>query len=309
MNLTLNSHLKYYIGGRLFGHRKTPYEKYTVECGRIDMDHYKKSSWLIEQYRIADLVYKDLGKDFIVMFSGGTDSEIVLRAFKHIGVNVRPLFVKFIGDYNLDEYYAARKVTDALGLKLEVVPFDVKGFFWSGKAPALAAELQSHQIGSLVLYQSIINLQTPVVMGGSFTLLREPHETAGSKWFYNSTEAEDSASIRCSHKYNMPIIQEWFAYTPEVIGYFLDHPKIKWLISDRYNYKTWSDGIKNEIFMEWMPEIIKKTKKTGYETLMGFTIDTNMDMRQEFPARLETSLDGIYVDDLFRQLFGDEQCQ
>ena len=87
INFTHNNHLSYTIAGRRFGFRENPYEKYEVSVGSIDQDHFKKSNWLQEQYRIADLVYKELGKDFAVMFSGGADSEIILRAFKHIGIN------------------------------------------------------------------------------------------------------------------------------------------------------------------------------------------------------------------------------
>ena len=82
MNFTLNNHVKYYIGDRLYGYRQTPYEKYVVETGKIDKEYYKKSNYIQELYRTADLVTQDLGKSPNVMFSGGTDSEMVLRSLK-----------------------------------------------------------------------------------------------------------------------------------------------------------------------------------------------------------------------------------
>jgi hypothetical protein len=53
MNFTLNNHLKYYIGDRLYGYRQHPYEKFTVDIGKVDKEHYAKSNWLLEQYRIS----------------------------------------------------------------------------------------------------------------------------------------------------------------------------------------------------------------------------------------------------------------
>ena len=84
MNFTHNNHLTYTIGDRLFGHRENIYEKFKVNVGKIDQDYYKKSDWVQEQYRTAELIKNDYGRDFALMFSGGTDSEICLKSFKNI---------------------------------------------------------------------------------------------------------------------------------------------------------------------------------------------------------------------------------
>ena len=64
MNFTFNNHLTYSIGDRLFGNRDTPHEKFKVNVGKIDLDYYKTSNWLEEQYRTAELISKEYGKDF-----------------------------------------------------------------------------------------------------------------------------------------------------------------------------------------------------------------------------------------------------
>ena len=74
MNFTLNNHLKYTIGGREYGFREEGTDKYKVTVGTIDLAHYRRTNWLLEQFRTADAVYKDFGKDLVVMFSGGTTS-------------------------------------------------------------------------------------------------------------------------------------------------------------------------------------------------------------------------------------------
>jgi hypothetical protein len=96
MNFTLNNHLKYYLGNRLYGYRTNPYEKFTVKVGEIDPDRYKSSNWIEEQYRTARQVVSEYGKDLVLMFSGGTDSEIVLRSFLKIGITPQIYFIKFI---------------------------------------------------------------------------------------------------------------------------------------------------------------------------------------------------------------------
>jgi hypothetical protein len=307
MNFTLNNHLTYSIGNRIFGTRETPYEKYKVQVGRIDQDYYKKSNWLQEQYRIADLVYQELGKDLIVMVSGGTDSEIVLRTLKHNGVTPRAVFIKFTNDYNIDELNAAQQIANDIGITLDIVDFDVIDFYKSGQALSLGAEVQCSKIAYLTVYHHVLKLQAPTIMGGAMILRRHVSNEAG-KWYYDFSEETDGGSIRLSLKNNIPVVQEWFAYTPEAMGYYLNDPKIQWLINERFNYKLYSDHVKNEILWRLMPELIKKTKKHGYEKLSGFMAEAHNSINCSYMNRLEYSLDGIFVDDLRTQLFGDSDA-
>ena len=182
-NFTHNNHLKYTIKDRLYGIRETSYEKFLVTCGQIDHDHYKKSSWINEQYRTADLIFNDFGSDMIVMFSGGTDSEIVLRAFKNIGITPRSVFIKFKNDYNIDDLKLADQIARELDIKLEVIEFDVKEFYRSGEAYEFSKTIQCRQIAYLTVYNNILKLQAPAVMGGEM-LLRRHVDTIGSKWYY-----------------------------------------------------------------------------------------------------------------------------
>jgi hypothetical protein len=305
MNFTHKNHLTYSIGDRLFGNRETPYEKFKVNIGKIDLDYYKTSNWLEEQYRTADLIHKEYGNDFAVMFSGGTDSEIVLRAFKHIGVNPRVVFVKFKNDYNITDYHMAQRITDDIGMPLEAVEFDVKDFYHSGQAYEFSSEIQCRQMAYLTVYHHIRQMQLPAVMGGEM-MLRRHTSFEGSKWYYCFRENEDASAMRFSLKYNIPLVNEWFSYTPEMMGYYMEHPKIQWLITERLNYKTSSVSSKNDILKELMPDILDKVKTHGYEKLMGFNGETYNALHLSHTRRLESSLDGIFIDNLTTQLFGTD---
>jgi hypothetical protein len=302
-NFTHNNHLKYTIGNRLYGIRETSYEKFLVTCGQIDHDYYKKSSWLNEQYRTAELIYNDFGSDMIVMFSGGTDSEIVLRSFKHIGITPRSVFIKFKNDYNIDDLKIADQIARELDVKLEVIEFDVKEFYHSGEAYEFSKTIQCRQIAYLTVYHNILKLQASAVMGGEM-LLRRHVDTIGSKWYYCFRENEDASAMRFSMTYNLPLVNEWFSYTPEMMGYYIDHPDIDRLINTRLNYKMSSVSSKNDILIKLIPDILEKKKTHGYENLMGFNGETYNTLYMSHVKRLESSLDGIFIDDLKQQLFG-----
>lgn len=303
MNYTLNNHLKYYIDDRLYGFRETPYEKFTVDVGSVDKAYYKTSSWLKEQYRTADIISKEYGKEFALMFSGGTDSEIVLRSFLHIGVTPKIFFVKFSNGYNHQDYLEALEVTNSLGVKLEVLDFDVVDFFNSGQASEFSIELQCRQIAYLTIYHHIKKLQLPSIMGGEMLFQRKVN-LEGSRWYYSIRENQDASAIRLSIKYNIPLVNEWFSYTPEMMLYYLEHSKIQWLLNERYNYKMASFSTKNEVLREYMPDLFDRVKTHGFEHLLGFNNEAYYKLNKGYHKRLESSLDGIYVDDLEKKLRG-----
>jgi len=304
VNFTHGNHLTYTIGGRLFSNRESVYEKYKVNAGKVDLDYYKTSNWLNEQYRTADLIRKDFGKDFVVMFSGGTDSEIVLRAFKKIGITPRAVFIKFKNDYNLGDYIIANAIATELDIKMETMEFDVKNFYKSGEAYEFAGDIQCRQIAYLTVYHHILKLGLPAVMGGEMLLRRHVTPT-DSKWYYCLRENEDASAMRFSLKYNIPLVNEWFSYTPEMMAYYLEHPDIQRLIKTRLNYKLSSVSSKNAILKKLMPEIIDKTKTTGYEKITGFNVESYGNLHNSHVKRLESSLDGIFIQDLNTQLFGE----
>lgn len=304
MNFTLGNHLKYWIDDRLYGYREQVTDKYRVEVGAIDKDHYRTSSWIQEQYRTADAIRKDFGKDFVVMFSGGTDSEIVLRSFLKIGVKPRAVFIKFKDDYNWQDYLNALVVCNQLGIMLEAIEFDVVDFYNSGQAAEFAGEIHCRQMAYLSVYHHIKTLGLPAVMGGEMLMRRQVPSNKDSFWYYVFRENEDASAMRFSLKYNIPLVNEWFSYTPEMMGYYLELPEIQSLVTERFNYKLGSVSIKNSVLYKLMPDLVRKRKTTGYERLLGFNGETYDTLYQTHIKRLESSLDGIQLSSLHNMFEG-----
>jgi hypothetical protein len=304
MHYTKNNHLFYTIGNRKFGYRETPYEKFKVFTGKIDHDTYRTSSWREELRKTADTVLKEYGKDLVLFLSGGTDSEIVLRNFLEIGFKPRCAIIKFKNDFNIGDVNEAIELTNLLGVQLEILEFDIKDFWKSGEAQAFSSKIDCTQITYLMVYYHIKKLGFPAVMGGEQFLRR--HVTAeGSKWYHCFRENEDASAMRFSEKYNIPLVNEWFSYTPEMMLYYLEDPDIQRLISERYNYKLTSVSSKNVILKKLYPDIKLRTKTHGFERLLGFNGEVYNTLRSKTILRLEPSLDGIFIPDLILQLKGE----
>ena len=304
MNYTRNNHLYYTIGGRKFGHRLLPYEKYEVFSGQVDPDVYKKSSWRKELKKTAKTVSKEYGKDLVLFLSGGTDSEIVLRNFLEVGVKPRCAVIKFADGYNAPDVAEAEDLAASLDVKLDVLDFDVKDFYRSGEAKQFADEIDCSQVTYLMVYHQIKKLGAPAVMGGE-QLLRRHVNKEGSFWYHCFRENEDASAMRFSEKFNIPIVNEWFSYTPEMMLYYLEDPDIQTLVTDRYNYKLASVSSKNAILKRLYPEIRVRRKTHGFERLLGFNTEVYRKLKIGHVPRLVGCIDGIEINQLIKHLKGE----
>lgn len=303
MNFTHQNHLRYSIGNRHFEYRDTPIEKYSVQLGAVDLDRYAKSSYVDELHRTAYLVRNDLSNDLVLFLSGGTDSEIVLRNFVHIGFKPRCIAIRFENDYNAGEIAEAKAITNELGVKLDIIDFNVHEFYYSGEAAEFGKEIQCTQLTYLMVYKNILDVGAAAVMGGEALLTRHV-DVNNSFWYYTFRENEDASAMRFSKKFKIPLVNEWFSYTPELLLYYLETPKIQNLVSDRFNYKLNSASSKNRILFELYPYTRPKDKLHGFESLLAFNLTAFKDIASLQIKRLESSIDGIPYNTAIKQLKG-----
>jgi len=300
MNYTLNNHLYYTIGGRKFGHRESGLEKYEVFTGQIDKDHYRTSSWRDELKRTADTVLTEYGKDLVVFLSGGTDSEIVVRNFLEIGFKPKCVTIKFKDDYNAADVVEAEEIAKHLDVKLDILNFDIKDFYHSGEAEVFSKEIDCTQITYLMVYYHIKKLGFPAVMGGE-QMLRKSASNKGTSWYHCFRENEDASAMRFSEKYQIPLVNEWFSYTPEMMLYYLEDYQIQTLVN-LPNFKLSSVSSKNDILRELFPEIREKLKTHGFERLLGFNTEVYGKLKHNPVRKLVLSLDGIEISKLIKHL-------
>jgi hypothetical protein len=302
-NFTLNNHLKYSIGGKDYAYRETPIEKFKVTVGPVDPERYKVSNYAEELHRTASIVKQEFGNDLVLFLSGGTDSEIVLRNFLAVGHRPHCVVIKFENDYNINDVKEAHAITQELGVKLDVIDFNVRDFFFSGQATEFGNQVACTQVTYNMVYYNVLKLSAPAVMGGEALLTRQVNKN-DSFWYYTFRENEDASAMRFTNKFGIPLVNEWFSYTPELLLYYLEDPDIQKLVSNKFNYKLSSVSSKNAILAKLYPSIRYKKKTHGFESLLGFNYIAYKALGSGQTKRLESSLDGIAYADIIKQLKG-----
>jgi len=303
-NYTHNNHLLYDIGGRSFGFRENPFESYNVKVGTVDLDRYKNTTYDEELQRIARLVLTDLGSTPILMLSGGSDSELVARTFKKIKRPIRCVTIRMENEYNIEDVISAQKIANDLDFDLEIIDFDVRNFYNSGEALELGKKLQCSQIAYLMVYTVIEKLNQPAMMGGEVVLSRNVNQNPSS-WYYSFLENDDASAMRFSQLTQIPLINEWFSYTPESLLKWLESYTIKKLIATSdSNYKLSSVSSKYKVLLELCPDLKPQVKRHGFENLLGFNKEVKDKIASQMVQRLNTNLDGIEYTDVIKQLRG-----
>ena len=303
INFTHNNHLKYSISDREFGYRESSMEKYKLTLGSIDPERFATSNYIEELHRTAGIVSAEFGKDLVVFLSGGTDSEIVLRNFLAIGHRPKCATIRFKNGYNADDVFYATELASKLGVELEYIDFDIKDFLYSGEAAEFGNTIQCSQITYLMVYKSILKLGVPAVMGGEVLLTRKV-SLIKSFWYYTIRENEDCSAMRFSNKYNIPLVNEWFSYTPELLLYYLLDTGIQQLVTDYDNRKLTSVSSKNSILTRLYPGLEHRKKTHGFENLLAFNYEAYQSLASGQIKRLESCIDGIPYDIALAQLKG-----
>jgi hypothetical protein len=301
MNYTQNNHLYYTINGRKFGNRENSAEEFRVHVGRIDEDVYRTSSWRAELHKTADTVLREYGRDLVLFLSGGSDSEIVLRNFVEIGFKPRCILLEFTGGYNAADCREAVELARCLDVRLDVIPVDIKQYYYSGEIYELSQQLQCSQIAYLNVYNHVKRIGAPAVMGGE-QLLRKLDTKYEKCWYHCYRENQDASAVRFSEQTGIPIVNEWFSYTPEMMLYYIEQPEIQQIIVENVSADT--SHRKNVVLQRLYPELRKKAKSHGFEQLVDFNIEVTTDLKSRMISRTHASLDGIRLPELYKMLRG-----
>jgi len=305
-NFTYKNHLKYKIDGEDFAHRSNSYQKYEVEVGKVDMEYFKKSTPSSEILRIADLVFTEVGKECVVFFSGGTDSEIVVRAFLKIGIRPKCIMICLKNGYNSHDVHTAKIICKELGVELSLINFDVHEFVYSGEAAEFSEKIQCAQITFSMIFNCIKKLNLPVIMGGSIPLLKTSRD-GKVIWYYSFRENEEGCAMRFVNLYNIPVINEWFSYTPESMLHFLTNPVIKEVAENKVPHKLSIESSKNKALIEYLPNIRLRDKTHGFENLLPFNLECYRNLAANQCMRLTSCLDGIEYDKVVKLLKGNHE--
>lgn len=201
-----------------------------------------------------------------IFFSGGVDSEVMLRAFLHIGAKPNVYVVRYENDINLYDVSYAVAIANSLGVDIKIIDFNLEKFY-ENDAEKVSEDAQCDRPRMLpqMMFADYVD-GLPILCMADITWQRSDADYS-KQGVWKAWELEGDCSF---DRYNIlkgrTAIYQWGRWSP---GIFLAQTKWKWfnrLISDGYIGKLGNSSTKMDGFLEEFPDMIPRKKKVGFET-------------------------------------------
>ena len=294
MNLTHNDHLVWYLAtiqngylqAKHFAKRKSLDERFVLRFGE-QIENCK--SWA-EELKIAAQKLVDVhGTKLALFYSGGSDSEVVLRTLLGIGVIPEVHVIEFDEGLNAHEVKNAFELCRANNIKPVVWHHDTMKYVKEHVYRDMALTYHCSQIAYLTVLEYARRTDRPVIMGGEIYVQKHQHTEGGrvhdeASWYYIYREDEDGVTYRYSMATGHPVINEFFTYTPNLLYSWLVHPTIKSVMNNEVPGKLTLLSIKRKVYEQELGyNLTAQTKFHGYEALTWVNAFVQRELRAELP--------------------------
>lgn len=225
------------------------------------------------------------GKKFSVFFSGGVDSELIVRSYKEIGKDFTACIVRYENDINMYDVSYAVAISESLGIKYKIIDMNLQKFY-ENEAEKISDISQVDRPRALPQLKFLDFVDDIPIIGHSDPTWYRPNDDYKKpcEWLMCDWEHEIGGS-RYALEINRPSIMEWFRWTPEIVVGFT---KMKWfekLIADGFYGKLGTNSTKIIGYKETYPDLLFRSKKTGFEKIN--------DLINDFEKHLEKKNKGL----------------
>jgi hypothetical protein len=231
------------------------------------------SGWYEELKIALSRMIDHHGASFDVFYSGGFDSEILVRTLVELGANVTAHTIKFTGGENALEISQTSNLCAALGIRQVTWLHDPKEYVRSERYLEIGTRYACTQIAYITVLEYVRRTQMrPTVMGGEiYVQLRQkpsPEIRSPAEWVYVYREDEDGMTYRYAMDTGHVLVNEVFSYTPELIHAWTHCQTVQDIVHGRVPGKLSLLTSKPKIFQEIYPHpLLAQRKMHGYENL------------------------------------------
>lgn len=205
---------------------------------------------------------------FTLLFSGGADSEIVLRSYLEIKHPIDVVIYRYENDINLYDVSYAVTICNMLSVNYRIIDFNLQKFY-ENEAERYARLSEIDKSGALPYLKFLENSDNIPILGqGDPWWFREQGLDYSIKgnWIYGDMEMFTGTS-KLLISLKKPGIPVWFKWRP---GLVLSYTNLKWfnkLVSDSFVGKAGVNSTKLMGYREAYPDMITRTKMTGFEKI------------------------------------------
>lgn len=286
------SHQNHFRWG--YGEKFQPFKRFSEETWRVAYGSPSGplGNFREECHRAARLLASTHPSPIWLCFSGGLDSEVMVRVFIECGIPFRAAFLRFSQGENDHEYEWTQRICRQLNVELKIFTLDLKQFFLSGAALDFADSAECSTPEMLATMWLSSQLEGSVVFGsGECFFVRENSDgfEPGLRMPYSpycTWHLFEKESVGSWYKHfvraGITGSPGFFQYTAEQIFSYCKIPIIENLLANRLYGKLSSTSSKLEAYRQFWP-LEARPKYNGYENLRALVEDFELFLVNRYP--------------------------
>lgn len=200
-----------------------------------------------------------------LLFSGGIDSEVVLRIYKDLKIPINVFIFKYENNYNHYEFNRAIQICESMGVSYKIIDFNVEKFF-ENDAYDIWTKVYCNSSGWLPLMKMLDYLDnTPIIGSGDPYWVRTSRDwTTKHSWNFEIDEGAKAWTAYCK-SIDRSVVSDWYEYSPELLISHTNLPLIQDLINDKLPGKLSSFSSKSVVHKQIWPDVEIRQKMIGFE--------------------------------------------
>jgi len=238
-----------------------------------------------------------------VFFSGGSESDLVLRSYKDIGSNPVAYIIRYENDLNIYDVSYAITICLMLNVEYKLINFNL-GKFYENDAELISEISQIDRPRALphLKFLDFVGDNEFAVYGIGDPRWSRSHDdyTKPASWILIDQEHDTGWDRYLVHK-GIPSIAQWFKWTP---GLVLSYTRLNWfqnLISDQYIGKLGVNSTKLIGYREAYSDLLDRKKLTGFEHIDNLIDDFEDFLSKKYNGLIhrgtvERTLDELWIE-------------
>lgn len=236
-----------------------------------------------EAIRDALRKLQDSGKPLYLMYSGGLDSEIILREAIKMGIEIKPVFIRFADGVNEHEWYYVERFAQEFNQEIIYLDVDINAWYSDPSDFGYAGLVRKygfvHPAAPLNFWardqlNKLVGDCVCITGTGDLPLVKmaDPRNIFSSAWYFCFTVDSQYKRLSWYKEHYPQDAPLFFAYTPELVRSFLDEPEIKDCVTREYKLSVASS--RKAMYSRLWPELSERVKYTGFENVTLSVTDT-----------------------------------
>jgi hypothetical protein len=202
---------------------------------------------------------------FDLLFSGGLDSEVILRVYKDLKIPLNVYVCKYENDYNYIEFNQALDICRNIGVTPTIINFNLQQFY-ENDAYDIWTKVYAVSSGWLPHLKMTEYLDNIPILGSGEPYFRRTNKDLTTKypWVFELDEQSHHSAVY-HRTIGRTVITDWYEYSPEVIISYMKLPYVRELLNDSVPGKLSTNSSKALIHKAFWPDIKNRESLIGFE--------------------------------------------